>query len=249
MATMHLPSRGLPALALAALLAVSGCASTGPAPGQADDGTPTSWSTAGADLVRSGPVSAPASPPVATAPVIGAVVAPPRPPAPVAQDAATRSSRPAGRSRAASSPAPSAASSSESVSSEPVSAEPAAPVGDPGYEAGLLSGVNAARADAGLSALATSSCASGYAETWANALAEAGELAHQDMGRVMSGCDAIKAAENVARTGGSDASMVDLWLDSAGHRANVLDPALTHVGTAAVDVNGVWTGVQVFLTL
>jgi uncharacterized protein YkwD len=42
--------------------------------------------------------------------------------------------------------------------------------------------------------------------------------------------------------------MVAMWRGSSGHRANILDPKLTQVGTAAVqDSSGTWTAVQDFI--
>lgn len=180
------------------------------------------------------PVVAPSSATTVSAPVIASVIAPPAPPSATGDPAADREAGGASRS--------------EPTGAATTAAPPAPDTAAVDYEAGLLAGVNAERRAAGLAPLSASSCADGYAESWADRLASTGAFSHQDLGPVMSGCDAGAAAENIARTGGSASSMVGMWMSSPGHRANILDPDLTHVGTAGVLVDGTWTGVQLFLT-
>jgi uncharacterized protein YkwD len=110
--------------------------------------------------------------------------------------------------------------------------------------------VNAARAEHGKPTLRTSSCAQAAAERWAERLASTGDSGHQDLDRVLDSCDgASRVAENIARTSAGPEKMVATWLDSSGHRRNILGDS-THIGSAAVrGTDGSWTGVQVFLTL
>lgn len=116
------------------------------------------------------------------------------------------------------------------------------------YEAQLLSLVNAERTSRGLSALRAASCPDRFAESWASHLASTGTFSHQSLGPIMSSCGATRAAENIARGGISASAMVSMWMGSSGHRANILDPELTQVGTAAVrDSSGTWTAVQDFI--
>jgi uncharacterized protein YkwD len=116
------------------------------------------------------------------------------------------------------------------------------------YEAQLLSLVNAERTARGLPALKAASCPDGFAESWAKHLASTGAFAHQSLSPIMRSCGATRAAENIARGGISPSAMVKMWMGSSGHRANILDPKLTHVGTAAVrDSSGTWTAVQDFI--
>lgn len=198
-----------------------------------------------------GSVTAPVEPVVAPGPVLASVVGPPPPPPPPVsvQAPAEGPAREGGgisRSRPEA-PAPAASSGGATVPAPVPAAAPAPSSG--GYASELLWGVNAKRRDAGLAPLAASSCAGGYAGRWAEHLSSSGGFSHQDLGPVLSGCDARSAAENIARTGGSAASMVAMWMDSPVHRANILDPELTHVGTGAVQRDGSLTGVQVFLRL
>lgn len=116
------------------------------------------------------------------------------------------------------------------------------------YEAQLLSLVNAERTSRGLSALRAASCPDRFAESWASHLSSTGAFSHQSLGPIMSSCGATMAAENIARGGISASAMVSMWMGSSGHRANILDPKLTQVGTAAVrDSSGTWTAVQDFI--
>lgn len=108
--------------------------------------------------------------------------------------------------------------------------------------------MNAERTSRGLSALKAASCPDTFAETWAATLTKSGAFEHQSLSPIMSSCGASRAAENIARGNVSAASMVALWMNSAGHRANILDPLLTQVGTAAVrSSSGSWTAVQDFI--
>lgn len=66
----------------------------------------------------------------------------------------------------------------------------------------------------------------------------------------MSSCGARGVAENVAFGNISAAQMVANGMGSAGHRANILNPALTHLGVGAIQrADGRWYGTQVFLTI
>lgn len=51
-------------------------------------------------------------------------------------------------------------------------------------------------------------------------------------------------AENVAAGYGSAAGVVDGWMNSSGHRANILNPSMTQIGVAAAtaaDGTTYWT--------
>ncbi len=170
-------------------------------------------------------------------------------------------------SRAARQPAlvPAAARTAPAPARAPEPARAAAPVAPPravapalvssgtgqsGYEAEILALTNGERTRAGLSPLQRSSCAAERAGTWSQNLAATGTLSHQALAPVLSACGAQRAAENVAFGNISAAQMVANWMNSSGHRANILNPALTHLGVGAVQrSDGRWYGTQVFLTL
>jgi uncharacterized protein YkwD len=116
------------------------------------------------------------------------------------------------------------------------------------YEARLFALLNAERAAHGLHRLAPTRCAADYATRWAEHIAHDGVLRHQPLGRIVGGCRASRAAENIAYGNVTPEKMMDLWMHSSGHRRNILDPHLTHVGLGAErDTRGAWYGVQVFL--
>lgn len=61
-----------------------------------------------------------------------------------------------------------------------------------------------------------------------------------------------RAAENLANTSGSTSDLpsrtVKLWLNSEGHRRNLLEPAFTHTGVGvAIDERGIWYITQLYV--
>lgn len=136
--------------------------------------------------------------------------------------------------------------------SAPVTA-PATVTTGPGTAAGyadrVLALTNGERTSRGLRALAFSSCADGFANTWASALASAGALSHQPLAPILSACSARGVGENVAFGNVTPEALVRMWMESPGHRANVLNPAFTHLGVGDVTTStGRVYAVQVFLT-
>lgn len=111
----------------------------------------------------------------------------------------------------------------------------------------ILGGTNAARVDAGLPGLSVSSCLAGMAQQHAERLAAARSLHHQDLGGVMSGCGMSTAGENVAMNYNGPSAMVNQWLESPGHRANLLSNRFSLIGVGVAQASdGSWYGVQVF---
>lgn len=85
------------------------------------------------------------------------------------------------------------------------------------------------------------SCVDRYAEGWAAHLARTGRFYHRSWRSITSGCNRSYASENIAkyRLGSSGASadalaktIVRMWMNSSGHRANLLSSKarLTGVG-------------------
>jgi uncharacterized protein YkwD len=109
----------------------------------------------------------------------------------------------------------------------------------------ILDKVNATRQDAGLGALLPSPHAMDKAQAWAGQLAQSGHLAHSTLADGMpSGWS--KLGENVGRGPSLDAVMQG-FLDSPAHRANLLDPAYNWVGTGVSSTpDGTVVVVQVF---
>jgi uncharacterized protein YkwD len=121
-----------------------------------------------------------------------------------------------------------------------------APPDPTAYAASLTDATNAARADEGLPPLDPSPCARDAAATRAAALAGA-DLTHAPMDAVLTGCDVGAAGENLSRSTLPADAVVDAWLGSAGHRANLLDGTWTHMGVACVADSDALLCSQVFL--
>ena len=118
------------------------------------------------------------------------------------------------------------------------------------YADRVLALTNAERTGRGLRALAFSACADGYADSWARALSVAGSLSHQPLSPILTACAARGVGENVAFGNVTPEQLVAMWMNSTGHRANILNPAFTHLGVGDVTTStGRVYGVQVFLTL
>jgi uncharacterized protein YkwD len=60
----------------------------------------------------------------------------------------------------------------------------------------------------------------------------------------ISGWRAI--AENIAYGQSTPAAVQEAWMDSPGHRANILNGTYTHIGVGAYNHNGTWYWTQVF---
>jgi uncharacterized protein YkwD len=103
------------------------------------------------------------------------------------------------------------------------------------YAARLLAETREERDEAGVPRLEESGCATEQALSRATALVGA-PLEHAPLDEVVTACAPAggTAAENLSRASAAPAEVVDAWMGSPGHRANLLDPALTSVGVACV---------------
>lgn len=104
---------------------------------------------------------------------------------------------------------------------------------------------NSARADAGLDPLTRDSALDGLARKWAYKIAADGALSHNpDLAeQVPKGWQGV--GENVAMGYPTGPEMHRGWMNSDGHRANILGD-YTHIGIAFVKVDNTTWGVQVF---
>lgn len=116
------------------------------------------------------------------------------------------------------------------------------------YAGALFAGTNAARVDHGLDVLTASECAADAARVRARALLGEEALEHAPLDAVIEECaPATMAAENLSRADAPADQVVEAWLESPGHRANILDPALTELGVACVEDGTQMLCSQVFL--
>lgn len=136
--------------------------------------------------------------------------------------------------------APSPEPTSPSLSVSP--AEPDA------YAAELVALTNEQRATEGLAQLAESTCARDAALDRARALVGEGELVHAPLAPVIQDCAPFTtAAENLVNSTASPPEVLDAWLNSPGHRANIVDPALTEIGIGCVPDGDKLLCSQIFL--
>ncbi len=145
-------------------------------------------------------------------------------------------------------------------------AAPAAPVKQPAapansassfgaYEQQVADLVNKERAAAGLPALKVNTKLSGVAEKKAEDMRDKNYFSHTsptygspfDMMRQF-GVSYKTAGENIAKGQRSPAAVMDGWMNSPGHRANILNSSYTEIGVGYVtDSNGNTYWVQMFI--
>lgn len=109
----------------------------------------------------------------------------------------------------------------------------------------IYSLINEARWSQGSTGLVRNSAMDAVAADWAAALANSGALAHNPnySNQIPGGW--ISAGENVAQGYGGGSAMHEGWMNSPGHRANILGD-FTDVGIAYLEAGGTTWGVEVF---
>lgn len=105
------------------------------------------------------------------------------------------------------------------------------------YAGALESAVNGRRVANGLPALVHDGCAYGVALERARALVGR-ELAHAPLDPIFETCPTTGVAENLAKGGWSPTEAAQGWMDSEGHRANILDGGLVRGAVACVADGG-----------
>ena len=127
-----------------------------------------------------------------------------------------------------------------------VPALPAAAVSADAEADTIFSLVNDDRAANGLNALARNSSLDQVAAAWAAELAAAGVLSHNPAYPQQIPAGWSEAGENVARGQWTASEMQSDWMNSPGHRANILGN-YTDIGVAwLTDASGMTWGVEVF---
>ena len=94
--------------------------------------------------------------------------------------------------------------------------------------------------------LSRGDCVQKFARRQAIKMAEQRRMFHQDLGPVMRACNLAAVGENVAYGYSSGGATVRAWMNSSGHRANILSRNYRGMGLAARKSNGVWYVAQVF---
>lgn len=116
------------------------------------------------------------------------------------------------------------------------------------YEQQVVTLVNAERAKYGLAALTLDETFCGYARIKSQDMHDQGYFSHTsptygspfDMMRAF-GVSYRTAGENIAMGYATPAAVVDAWMNSEGHRANILSANYTTLGVGYVADGGYWT--------
>ena len=110
----------------------------------------------------------------------------------------------------------------------------------------LFQRLNSARASAGLPPLVRDAAVDAVAQRWTASIAADGDLAHNPDFSTQIPSGWTRAGENVAY-GSSSSQIHQMWMDSSGHRANILHREYTSVGIGrVVDSSGRVWATQVF---
>jgi uncharacterized protein YkwD len=130
------------------------------------------------------------------------------------------------------------------VTAAPAQASTPGPAATTLYEYQVVNAINAQRAKYYRARLWLSPCPQRFADRWAPYMVW--YFVHQPMLPILQGCHATVAAENLALGNVSASKIVDAWMASPGHRANILDGRLNRIGVAAVYSRGRWNVVADF---
>ena len=118
------------------------------------------------------------------------------------------------------------------------------------YASDVVVATNTERTSRGLGALTPQACVDSYARAQAQRMATEGRMYHQELRPVLDACRLRAVAENVAWGYPTGAAVTAAWLESPGHRTNLLNPGYKLIGVgAAQGADGRWYAAQVFGTL
>src|SRR5699024_2039485 len=120
------------------------------------------------------------------------------------------------------------------------------------FEQQVVELTNQERTAHGLQALSIDESLSAVAREKSNDMARSGYFSHNsptygspfDMMQQF-GISYQTAGENIARGQTSPEEVVNGWMNSEGHRANILNPNFTHIGVGYIDGSNHWT--QMFI--
>jgi len=106
-------------------------------------------------------------------------------------------------------------------------------------EKDVIAHVNVARKAADLNPVTADPILTKHMREYAAALAEKGELSHTLGGKVgeratAAGYKWSNVGENVAAGQDDAKEVVEAWMNSEGHKANILNPKFVHIGVGTV---------------
>ncbi|SDO34555.1 Uncharacterized conserved protein YkwD, contains CAP (CSP/antigen 5/PR1) domain [Geodermatophilus sp. DSM 45219] len=198
-----------------------------------------------------GPAPAPLTRPDGTPAPTGTAVETPSPEAPAATPALPAAEEPAPAPVPVEAPEPEVAPRSEAELPAAAEAPAAAPAplaqsapADPSAEGQVLALVNAARAEAGCGTLTADSGLAAVARAHSADMRDRDYFSHTSPEGLSPFDRAERAgvdysrAENIAFGQADAAAVMEAWLDSPGHRANILDCELTKLGVGVAEGTG-----------
>ena len=115
------------------------------------------------------------------------------------------------------------------------------------YETSVYNNTNIQRAKNDKVALKGAKCLDTYAERQAKRMADEQRMYHQQLGPILKACKLSMVGENVAYGYSNGKAAVTAWMNSPGHRANILNRKYRLIAVGAVqDKDGRWYVAQVF---
>lgn len=116
-----------------------------------------------------------------------------------------------------------------------------------GFQKGIHAITNEIRVAEDLEKLKKQRCVQKFAKKQARRMARQKRMYHQDLGPILQKCDLTSVGENVAYGFTSPEGVMDAWMDSPGHRANILGEGYRLLGVGAKQSDeGRWYLAQVF---
>lgn len=100
-------------------------------------------------------------------------------------------------------------------------------------ERGFVDRINQLRANKGLGALSVDGELTAIGRQWAGHMSAAGSISHNPNFAAQVQADWAKLGENVG-VGNTVDSLMNAFINSPGHYANLVDPAFTHIGVGVV---------------
>ena len=102
------------------------------------------------------------------------------------------------------------------------------------YEDRIVYWTNVKRKRHGLRPVRKGPCPDRFAESWSRHLAASGRFEHQDVSRMFSCGDWVRVAgENLARGTLTPRQVVNAWMRSPAHRANLLKRGYVRIGVGS----------------
>lgn len=116
-----------------------------------------------------------------------------------------------------------------------------------GFQGAVRSQTNEVRSERDLPRLGKQACVQRFAARQARRMAKKEKMYHQDLGKVLESCSLSLAGENVAYGYSSAGAVMDAWMDSPSHRANIVKKRYRLLGVGArKSESGTWYLAQVF---